>query len=39
MEDNLKIRKDAGWGCGLWCFSSSIGILDSKRINVKNENF
>jgi endoglucanase len=38
MEDNLKLWKEAGWGCSLWNFKGDFGIINSDREDVKYEN-
>ncbi|HCE42735.1 MAG TPA: glycoside hydrolase [Lentisphaeria bacterium] len=39
MEDCLANWKEAGWGWALWNFRGDFGILDSKRKDVKYEDF
>ena len=39
MEDLLSLWKEAGWGCSMWNFRGSFGILDSGRDDVQYEDF
>lgn len=39
MRDCLELWKEAGWGWALWNFHGSFGVLDSKRADVKYEDF
>ena len=39
MEDMLSLWKEAGWGCAMWNFRGSFGILDSGRDDVQYEDF
>lgn len=39
MEDLLSLWKDAGWGQALWNLKGSFGVLDSRRADVKYENY
>lgn len=39
MTDCLDLWKEAGWGWGLWNFRGPFGVLDSKRSDVKYEEF
>lgn len=39
MEDCLANYQKAGWGWALWNFDGAFGIIDSKRPDVKYEDF
>ncbi len=39
MRDSLELWKQAGWGWALWNLRGSFGVLDSRRADVKYEDF
>jgi endoglucanase len=39
MEDCLSLWKEAGWGWSLWNFRGDFGILNSRRTDVKYEDY
>ena len=39
LKDNLEIWKEKKWGWAMWCFRGSFGVADSRRMDVKYENY
>ncbi|MFC2086074.1 hypothetical protein ACFLRO_02550 [Bacteroidota bacterium] len=39
MSDLLSLWKEAGWGCAMWNFGVSFGILESGREDVDYQDF
>ena len=39
MRDLLSLWKEVGWGYAMWNLSGDFGVLDSKRKDVKYENY
>jgi endoglucanase len=37
MRDCVDLWTAAGWGCAMWNFTGSMGVLDSDRADVKYE--
>lgn len=39
LTDLLALWKEAGWGCALWNFRGSFGVMDSERSDVAYEDW